>query len=54
MESVWWVVKQLWDKGLIYQGEKIMPLSTALGTPLSNFEATPTIWTCRTRRSRCC
>ena len=39
MESVWWVVKQLWEKGLIYQGEKIMPLSTALGTPLSNFEA---------------
>ncbi len=39
MESVWWVVKQLWDKGLIYQGVRIMPLSTALGTPLSNFEA---------------
>ena len=39
MESVWWVVKQLWDKGLIYQGVKVMPLSTALGTPLSNFEA---------------
>lgn len=40
MESVWWVFKQLWDKGLIYQGVKVMPLSTALGTPLSNFEAT--------------
>ncbi len=39
MESVWWVVKQLWDRGLIYQGVRIMPLSTALGTPLSNFEA---------------
>lgn len=39
MESVWWVLKQLWDKGLIYQGVRIMPLSTALGTPLSNFEA---------------
>jgi len=39
MESVWWVVKQLWDKGLIYQGLRIMPLSTELGTPLSNFEA---------------
>ncbi len=39
MESVWWVVKQLWDKGLIYQGIKVMPLSTELGTPLSNFEA---------------
>ncbi len=40
MESVWWVVKQLWDKGLIYQGNKVMPISTALATPLSNFEAT--------------
>jgi isoleucyl-tRNA synthetase len=40
MESVWWVFKQLWDKGLIYEGVKVMPISTALGTPLSNFEAT--------------
>ncbi len=40
MESVWWVVRQLWDKGLIYQGTKVMPVSTALATPLSNFEAT--------------
>ena len=40
MESVWWVFKQLWDKGLIYQGVKVMPVSTALGTPLANFEAT--------------
>ena len=39
MESVWWVVKQLWDQGLVYQGVKVVPLSTALGTPLSNFEA---------------
>jgi isoleucyl-tRNA synthetase len=40
MESVWWVFKQLWDKGLVYQGVKVMPVSTALATPLSNFEAT--------------
>ena len=40
MESVWWVVKQLWDKGLVYQDYKVMPFSTALGTVLSNFEAT--------------
>ncbi len=39
MESVWWVAKQLWEKGLIYRGVKVMPVSTALGTPLSNFEA---------------
>ena len=39
MESVWWVVKQLWDKGLIYQGFKVMPVSPALATVLANFEA---------------
>ncbi|MCP4912212.1 MAG: isoleucine--tRNA ligase [Oligoflexia bacterium] len=39
MESVWWVFKQLWDKNLIYQGTRVVPFSTALGTVLSNFEA---------------
>jgi isoleucyl-tRNA synthetase len=38
MESVWWVVKQLWEKDLIYRGMKVVPFSTALGTVLSNFE----------------
>ena len=39
MESVWWVFRALWDKGLIYHGYKVMPFSWRLGTPLSNFEA---------------
>lgn len=39
MESVWWVFKQLWDKGLVYEGHRVMPYSTAVATPLSNFEA---------------
>lgn len=39
MESVWWVLKQLYDKGLVYEGYKVMPFSAKLGTPLSNFEA---------------
>jgi isoleucyl-tRNA synthetase len=39
MESVWWVFSQLFEKGLVYQGFKVMPFSTACGTPLSNFEA---------------
>lgn len=39
MESVWWVFKQLFEKDLVYQGFKVMPYSTACGTPLSNFEA---------------
>lgn len=32
--------KQLWDKGLVYQGEKVVAYSTELETVLSNFEAT--------------
>uniref|UniRef100_A0A3Q3WFY6 Isoleucine--tRNA ligase, cytoplasmic n=1 Tax=Mola mola TaxID=94237 RepID=A0A3Q3WFY6_MOLML len=39
MESVWWVFKQLYDKGLVYRGVKVMPFSTACSTPLSNFES---------------
>ena len=38
MESVWWVFKQCFDKGLIYQGYRIQPYSPGLATPLSNFE----------------
>ncbi|KAH7818001.1 putative isoleucyl-tRNA synthetase [Monocercomonoides exilis] len=39
MESVWWAFKELDKKGLVYKGVKVMPFSTALHTPLSNFEA---------------
>ncbi len=39
MESVWWVFKQLWDKGLIYRDFKVLPYSWGATTPLSNFEA---------------
>ncbi|TPX70658.1 isoleucine---tRNA ligase [Spizellomyces sp. 'palustris'] len=39
MESVWWVFKQLYDKDQVYRGFKIMPYSTGVTTPLSNFEA---------------
>jgi isoleucyl-tRNA synthetase len=39
MESVWWVFKQLYEKGLVYKGFKVMPYSTGCTTPLSNFEA---------------
>lgn len=39
MESVWWVFQTLWDKGLIYEGEKVVAYSPKLGSPLSNFEA---------------
>ena len=39
MESVWWVFQQLFNKGLVYKGFKVMPYSTACATPLSNFES---------------
>jgi isoleucyl-tRNA synthetase len=39
MDSVWWVFKQLWDQGRIYEGARIVPYSWRLSTPLSNFEA---------------
>jgi isoleucyl-tRNA synthetase len=39
MESEWWAFKQLFDKGDVYRSYQIMPYSTALCTPLSNFEA---------------
>tara|TARA_B100000925_G_scaffold271612_1_gene234977 strand:+ start:11261 stop:14374 length:3114 start_codon:yes stop_codon:yes gene_type:complete len=39
MESVWWAFKELWDKDLVYQGTRVVPFSTSLGTVLSNFEA---------------
>ncbi|KAM3426284.1 hypothetical protein MY4824_009808 [Beauveria thailandica] len=39
METLWWVFKQLFDKGSVYQGYRVMPYSTVLTTALSNFEA---------------
>jgi isoleucyl-tRNA synthetase len=39
METVWWVFKQLWDKGLVYKDFKVLPYSWGASTPLSNFEA---------------
>lgn len=39
MESVWWVFSELWNKGMVYRGVKVMPFSTACSTPLSNFES---------------
>lgn len=38
METIWWVFKTLWEKGLIYEGFKILPYCSRCTTPLSNFE----------------
>lgn len=39
MQSVWWVFQELYKKGLIYEGYKVVPYSVGISTPLSNFEA---------------
>ncbi len=38
IESVWWSLKQIWDKGLLYKGHKIVPYCPRCGTPLSSHE----------------
>ncbi len=38
IESVWWILKQLWEKGLIYQDYKVVPYCSRCGTPLSDHE----------------
>ena len=38
MESIWWVFNSLWEKGLIYEGHRIVPYCPRCTTPLSNFE----------------
>ncbi len=38
IESVWWSLKQIWDKGLLYKGFKIVPYCPRCGTPLSTQE----------------
>jgi isoleucyl-tRNA synthetase len=39
MESVWWAFSQLFKKGAVYRGLRVLPYSTGLTTTLSNFEA---------------
>jgi isoleucyl-tRNA synthetase len=52
IESCWWITKQLWDKGLIYQGYKVTPHCPRCGTSLSSHEVAlgykdakdPSVW----------
>lgn len=39
MESEWWAFKELFEKGAVYRGYRVMPYSTGCTTPLSNHEA---------------
>ncbi len=38
IESVWWILKNFWDRGLLYKGFKIVPYCPRCGTPLSDHE----------------
>jgi len=38
IETVWWAIKQMWDRGLIYQGYKVTPHCPRCGTSLSSHE----------------
>jgi isoleucyl-tRNA synthetase len=38
VESVWWILKSLWQKDLLYQGFKVVPYCPRCGTPLSDHE----------------
>lgn len=38
IESVWWALKTIWEKGLLYQGHKVVPYCPRCGTPLSSHE----------------
>ncbi len=38
VESVWWLLSQLWEKGLLYEGHKVSPYCARCGTALSSHE----------------
>ncbi|MFA5134360.1 MAG: isoleucine--tRNA ligase [Patescibacteria group bacterium] len=38
VESLWWVIKQVWDRGLLYKGHKVVPHCPRCGTALSSHE----------------
>jgi isoleucyl-tRNA synthetase len=38
VETLWWLLRQLWDKNLLYQGFKVVPYCPRCGTPLSDHE----------------
>jgi len=52
IESCWWIIKKLWDRGLIYQGYKVTPHCPRCGTSLSSHEVAlgydeaddPSVW----------
>ncbi|MEZ5125347.1 MAG: isoleucine--tRNA ligase [Thermoleophilia bacterium] len=38
IETVWWILRKIWDKGLLYQGHKVVPYCPRCGTAISSHE----------------
>ncbi|MEJ7585643.1 MAG: class I tRNA ligase family protein [Acidimicrobiales bacterium] len=38
IESVWWLIREMWDKGLLYEGHRVVPYCSRCGTALSSHE----------------
>ena len=38
IESLWWILKQYWERGLLFEGHKVVPYCPRCGTPLSSHE----------------
>ena len=51
IESVWWVLKQAWEKDLLYQGYKVQPYCSRCGTTLASHEVSKDTKLSPTRRS---
>lgn len=49
IESEWWAIKQIWDKGLLYKGFKVVPYCPRCGTPLASHEVAQGYKTVRER-----
>ncbi len=49
IESEWWALKEIWKKGLLYKGHKIVPYCPRCGTPLSSHEVAQGYWDVKER-----
>ncbi|MCR4655114.1 MAG: isoleucine--tRNA ligase [Lachnospiraceae bacterium] len=49
IESEWWALKEIWKKGLLYKGHKIVPYCSRCGTPLSSHEVAQGYWDVKER-----
>ena len=53
IESVWYLLKTIWDKGLIYQGYKVVPYDPRIGATLSSTRSRWATRRSKTHRSMC-